>query len=680
MCTITKNTIKNYLYIFFLIIFLQLFQNYLYAQTKTVYTPEGYPYTAYIYSEFTQSQIATLNSEAYTLYIEPYQLNAVRIENASNRYRCHSYAWYISEGSLDTVDSAPDQYWDDEELSSDGLPSYLPQGRWNSYSETEATHSLDEFHSTRKIQNSYPRAIEGGRDYVSKWGSYGLYQHAKNHEPYYRGSGLDEYGNPVSHIFKKLKTTHYGTLATYPKTWVGAGGITHTVTQNLTVNTTLTIMPGVTVNFQNGVTMAVNGTLNVNSSLTIPSGVTLIVNSGAVLNFASGVSLTINGTLNAVGTSSNPITFNRIGSSGTWGGIQFNNGSSGNLQYCNINNATVGVYFYNSSSPQIRYCTFEYNGTAISCDYYSSPQIISNSNFRYNTYDGLRCNSYSSPGLLNYGYPGYNVIRNNSRYGVYASYNSNPGLGGYNYGQNSIYSNSSCEVLAEYNCNILAQSCWWGTYPPVQYDFCATQSTIIYLPALNYDPNPGRMIIANDEKNISTPISYSVQEDDLSSALDKQRDKKYDEAIPLFLEVFKSNKDALVGKYALIKIEECFTQAGKKDFLEYSKKELKPIIKTAGETFVVLLELETHQQVNAGLYKEAMDNIFLIKDKYNLNEEIDKNTLYRIGVFYSQLFGDKKNAQKYFDELKAKYPKDDLVNEIDRWLNTTSGSSKTEAT
>ncbi|MBA4320577.1 MAG: hypothetical protein C0412_19455, partial [Flavobacterium sp.] len=264
-----------------------------------------------------------------------------------------------------------------------------------------------------------------------------------------------------------------------------------------------------------------SGNYIINSNLTVNGGIILAVQPSSQIFITDGSSLTINGTLNAVGTSSSGITFNRSGSSGTWNGIQFNSGSSGNLQYCNINNATVGVYFYNSSSPQIRYCTFEYNGTAISCYYYSSPQIISNSNFRYNTIDGIRCNSYSSPGLLSYGYPGYNVIRNNSRYGVYASYNSNPGLGGSSYGgQNSIYSNSSCEVLAEYNCNIIAQYNWWGSSNPSPYEFCTNSSTITYLPALSSDPNPGRSVVPTPEDKISLikGISLSKQADDLSSA------------------------------------------------------------------------------------------------------------------------------------------------------------------
>lgn len=405
--------------------------------------------------------------------------------------------------------------------------------------------------------------------------------------------------------------------------------------------------------------------------VTINYGVTLTIEAGAKLYFAAGKALVVNGTLNALGNSSNHITFDWMGSPAYWVDIRFNNGSSGNLQYCNIYNATNGISLYNSS-PQIKYSTIDSCNTGIYCDYYSSPVLVGN-NIRFNTSYGVRCNSFSSPNMTDNGYPGSNVIRNNYT-GINTTYFCNPNLNGYMTYGNSIFDNTGDEVSALYNCSISAQRVYWGSSPT----YYAYQSTIDCSNPLPDNPNPGRSVVSTPEDKISSTngISLSIQADDLSSALDKQKDKKYDEAIPLFLEVFKSNKDALVGKFALIKIEECFTQAGKKDFLEYSKKELKPIIKTATETFVVLLELETHQLVNAKSYKEAMDNLFLIKEKYNLNEDIDKNTLYRIGVFYSDLYGDKKNAQKYFDELKAKYPTDDLVNDIDRWLNAASGESK----
>jgi hypothetical protein len=67
-----------------------------FSQT-TVYTPEGAPVTAWVFSEFSPDDITYYNSVGDSLVIF-YSLNAVRIGNASNVYNCHGYAWCKSEG------------------------------------------------------------------------------------------------------------------------------------------------------------------------------------------------------------------------------------------------------------------------------------------------------------------------------------------------------------------------------------------------------------------------------------------------------------------------------------------------------------------------------------------------------------------------------------------------------
>ncbi len=84
----------------------------------------------------------------------------------------------------------------------------------------------------------------------------------------------------------------------------------------------------------------------------------------------------------AVGTSSQPITF--TSSSGTWGGIQFNNSSSGNtIQYATIQNGTYGVY-QNNSDVYIANCTIQNNGTGVYC--YASADSIYYNTFSNKTY------------------------------------------------------------------------------------------------------------------------------------------------------------------------------------------------------------------------------------------------------------------------------------------------------
>jgi hypothetical protein len=167
-----------------------------------------------VWGEYLPSQISANDAETI-FWINYYQLNAVLIGHSSRTYNCHGYAWFKSEdiGTYFVIYSQRDMYINDSSWSNDGQSSYI------TVSESQATHSCytQVDHSVRKIQNSYPVPISGERDYVSKWGDLGLVQHAKNHDMYYLKNNL-------GHNFKILKTNHSGTLSSYPKTWIGAGG------------------------------------------------------------------------------------------------------------------------------------------------------------------------------------------------------------------------------------------------------------------------------------------------------------------------------------------------------------------------------------------------------------------------------------------------------------------------
>jgi hypothetical protein len=406
--------------------------------------------------------------------------------------------------------------------------------------------------------------------------------------------------------------------------------------------------------------------IKVMGNLYVTTGTTLTINPDTRILFNPNTSITINGSLYSVGTPTKGITFDRLGSSGTWGGIQFNSGSSGNLDYCTITNASTGIYCYNSS-PSIRHSTLDYNGTGLSCNEYSSPVLVGN-NFRNNTSYGLRTNNYSSPNLTDNGYPGSNVIRNNTT-GIFATYSSNPNLNGYMTYGNSVFNNSSYEVMAYYYCTVNADRVFWNSVPPPSSEFATIGSTINRNYPLSTNPNPNRSIIEKGEQGnmIASYETYptDIQMDDLSQALEKQREKRYDEAIVLFLEVFKKNKEELVGKYALTKIEECFTQSGKKDYLQFSEKEIKPDLTEGTKTYVIALELEAHQMVNAEEYTGAINNLNSILTKFNLNEDIEKNTLFTLGSIYTLFTENKRDADNYFNTLKTKYPDDDLTSQIE---------------
>ncbi len=139
-----------------------------------------------------------------------------------------------------------------------------------------------------------------------------------------------------------------------------------------------------------GQTVEYGGSHTMSGNLTVASGKTLTAKAGSTLSFGSGYYLSVSGTLNASGTSASRATFTRSGSSGTWGGIRYQSGSSGTLSYANIYYGSYGVYL-NSSNPDVDHCNISSCSNGIYCTG-ASPDItnnfISGGNCGINVYNG----------------------------------------------------------------------------------------------------------------------------------------------------------------------------------------------------------------------------------------------------------------------------------------------------
>ena len=138
----------------------------------TVYTPEGGDVPAWEFPELPEDDPYSNHDLVYYRWlgdaiINEWELNAVRIDDASGTYNCHGYAWRVSEdydrvwiGAYPEENDPEKRFFEDQSYSNDGLASYI------SCTESEATHGyyaeIGDDHSVRKIQNSYPRQISGG--------------------------------------------------------------------------------------------------------------------------------------------------------------------------------------------------------------------------------------------------------------------------------------------------------------------------------------------------------------------------------------------------------------------------------------------------------------------------------------------------------------------------------------
>ena len=238
-------------------------------------------------------------------------------------------------------------------------------------------------------------------------------------------------------------------------------------------------------------------------TVTVASGNTFTIGSNRTVKFGNDVSFNINGNLIINGVSSGIAILTKMDGVNKWQGLRFHSGSSGNLNYAHIENCYVGIYMFNSS-PDIFYTEISnVTGHGVQCFYYSNPNFYQTT-IRNSAYYGVYCLYYSDPvfaDLSGHQYPtwGHNIIKDN-QIGIFADYYSEPWLGNYFGGGNSIYSNTNYAISANYGSNVYAEKNWWGNYPPNAADFYYYQASIDYLPALSYDPNLNK---SNSEINLT---------------------------------------------------------------------------------------------------------------------------------------------------------------------------------
>jgi parallel beta-helix repeat protein len=445
------------------------------------------------------------------------------------------------------------------------------------------------------------------------------------------------------------------------------------------------------------------GNTTTSNDATVPANATLQLSPGVTVQAASGKMIIIDGQINAQGTVSQTITFDRNGSSGSWYGLVLQSGSTGIVNLCHFNNATVGVTC-NSSSPTISNSVFRNDYFGIYCNpctptisgndiqYCSnsgiyltgaSPAISSNtlSNnssygiFCHNTSDpslsgntmagngtaGLYCEYYSSPYLALPAFSGNNVIANNSVYGIETYSYSNPVLGtGQARGYNSMFSNSSYDVAEFSNCTVSAQYNWWGVYPANPSRFYLSGSTLDYSNALSYNPNPGRPKVG--VQGVSPVLAGPTSDSTFNLAFNYALIQAYDDAIRLYLEVFgKAPMGSFLSREALVFLAEAYERSGRTDFLGCLENQIAPRAVGNIEMSIIVQELEGHWLVKAGQYSDAVAIYRELHEKFASSPEVDKFAIFNIGEISYLYLNDHASAVESFGLFKNMYPNDPLA-------------------
>lgn len=348
-----------------------------------------------------------------------------------------------------------------------------------------------------------------------------------------------------------------------------------------------------------------------------------------------------------------------------------------------MNNITnIGIYLYNTSPSLFRNTiqgsssNYGYNG--IRCEEYSSPYIAKNTIRNFTT--GVCNYRYSSPIFSEYGFSeGHNKIVRTS-IAIYGWYYSSPRVGqnGYPWGYNYIDSASTYNVEAAWYTNIMAENNWWGTASPPSNKFNAvSNSSIDYYPYLT---NPPSLSIREPAQYTSTAMPIALEkasgattsgdlssnslfdDEDIKKALQYEIKQEYQSAFDIYEKVFKKELNTAKGRYALVRLGDCFFKLNRKGIDRYlagiseSYKSLKK-----DEISVIALDLISRELLSNREYEKVADNMRKIKNEFSINSEIEKSALYGLISLYVNCLGDTKSASIYYEELKQKYPKDELL-------------------
>lgn len=142
-----------------------VYSEYVWGQYE-IYTPQGTKVIVFIREEMTEAE-----KEDFIAYVNELYPNAICMEEPTNAYNCHDYAWYLSEGG--------EEYWMNDPYSYMHDGSYLLTNRWDPKANKLFYDNISYLYT-----HSAVIPFANSRYVISKWGNGPLVKHLPTDCPY----------------------------------------------------------------------------------------------------------------------------------------------------------------------------------------------------------------------------------------------------------------------------------------------------------------------------------------------------------------------------------------------------------------------------------------------------------------------------------------------------------------
>ena len=149
----------------------------------------------------------------------------------------------------------------------------------------------------------------------------------------------------------------------------------------------------------------------------------------------------------------------------------------------------------------------------------------------------------------------------------------------------------------------------------------------------------------------------------------------YDQAIPRYEQVFSREQNTIIGRYALRKLKECFTNLNEKNqFDAYLNASVRPTATAKNELYALLVQFDNETLFDNKNYGAIIQNLTGLINDFQSNEGVYKQTLFDLGFLYLNSLNDSMKAGKYFSQLGEAYPNDLLVQDAKYLLGDDAGN------
>ncbi|MDG5766801.1 T9SS type A sorting domain-containing protein [Balneolales bacterium ANBcel1] len=464
-----------------------------------------------------------------------------------------------------------------------------------------------------------------------------------------------------------------------------------TVYGELRVDGTLTIDSGTNIEGgrirvrDGGKVIILEGTTSDATRFLVDSGGEIEIRPGADLRFDPDQGFTIYGHAYFNGGSGfGYIYLQQTGSSGGWSGVQFQPGSSGYLNYCDIRHANNGVYA-NGASPEITNSKIKNNNTGVYFGYasmsieysklnnnstgiasiYSDIHLVGNEIFG-NSLRGIQMVGATVNTMY------FNVLANNPT-GINAL---SPGVVSFSNNDFWTYHDPGFHISAANNAWVYGQNNWYGSSSPSASNFTTSSGGFIsYNPAStsqnachiwtpsNLQCDPVSPKVAG---GYQTEAESEINEQDLYEVLVLLAEKETEEALVHLERLYKEAESFKLRSTILHVMAKAWQQQGRvQDFSNYMDRQIRSSLSNTDRLYAVIMDLESQFLIRGGNYKQAVKNYEYINEFFSEDSMLHQNALFGLGYIHFNRLGSVHQGARYFGELMVRYPDFELAKHID---------------